>query len=64
MSDPNGTYYDSGWGKHDLNPNSPHHQMFMHRIAEAQRAYDMAKPGEAVQIDADLLPYINQTEKS
>lgn len=33
------------------------------RIAEAQRAYDMAKPGEAVQIDADLLPYINRTEK-
>lgn len=33
------------------------------RIAEAQHRYDMAKPGEAVQIDPELLPFINRTEK-
>jgi hypothetical protein len=36
---------------------------FRERIVEAQRAYDMAKPGDAVAIDSDLIPYISQTEK-
>jgi hypothetical protein len=34
------------------------------RIAEAQRAYDMAKPGECVQVDEELWPYINRTDKN
>lgn len=32
-------------------------------LAEAQRTYDNAKPGDCIQIDEDLWPYINRTEK-
>lgn len=37
---------------------------FYARIAEAQQRYDMAKPGDAIPIDHDVLPYINRTDKN
>lgn len=33
------------------------------RILEAQQRYDAAKPGDCIQIDAELVPYINRTDK-
>ena len=33
------------------------------RIDEAQQRLDAAKDGDVVQIDADLEPFINRTEK-
>jgi hypothetical protein len=35
-----------------------------YRIAEAQQRLDAAKPGECVQIDEELWPYINRTDKN
>lgn len=44
-----------------------HHWSFLkslaHRIAEAQQRLNAAKDGDVVQIDADLEPFINRTEK-
>jgi hypothetical protein len=34
-----------------------------YRIAEAQQRLNAAKDGDVVQIDADLEPFINRTEK-
>lgn len=36
---------------------------FEYRIQEAQHRYDMAEPGDILQIDADLIPHINRTGK-
>lgn len=36
---------------------------FVEGYIAAQQRYDMAKPGESVQIDHELMPFINRTEK-
>jgi len=36
---------------------------FEYRLQEAQQRYDAAEPGGCIQIDADLVPYINRTDK-
>lgn len=44
-----------------------HHWSFLKslvpRIDEAQQRLNAAKDGDVVQIDLDLMPYINRTEK-
>lgn len=37
---------------------------FEWRLQEAQRAYDMAKPGDCIPVDLDLMPHIIRTDKS